>query len=78
VGLYQIIVKFKITAKVGSVSYKCFWNITFASLAGNDLGRGTNQRHPLPSGFNEETMYMGIVFAKSPLYWWILNTIRPF
>jgi hypothetical protein len=40
VGLYQITVKFKITAKVGSVSYKCFRNITFASLTGNDLGRG--------------------------------------
>jgi hypothetical protein len=48
VELFQITVKFKITAKVGSVSYKCFWNITFASLAGNDLGRGSNQRHPLP------------------------------
>jgi hypothetical protein len=33
VGLYQITVKFKITAKVSSVSHKCFWNITFASLA---------------------------------------------
>jgi hypothetical protein len=46
--LYQITVKFKITAKVGSVSDKCFWNITSASLARNDLGRGLNQRHPLP------------------------------
>jgi hypothetical protein len=46
--LYQITVEFKITAKVGSVSNKCFWNITFASLAGSDLGRGSNQRHPLP------------------------------
>jgi hypothetical protein len=48
VGLYQITVKFEITAKVGSVSNKFFWNINFASLAGNDLGRGPNQRHPLP------------------------------
>jgi hypothetical protein len=48
VGLYQITVKFKITAKVGSVSFKCFWNITFASLTENDLGRGSNLRHPLP------------------------------
>ena len=30
------------TAKVGSVSYKCFWNITFASLARNGVGRGSN------------------------------------
>jgi hypothetical protein len=48
--LYQITVKLKITAKVGSVSHKCFWNITFASLAGNDLGRGSNQRDPLLNG----------------------------
>jgi hypothetical protein len=48
VGSYQITVKFNITAKVGSVSNKCFWNITFAILASNGLGRGSNLRHPLP------------------------------
>jgi hypothetical protein len=49
VGLYQIIVKFKITAKVGSVSYKYFWNITFASLAGTLEEAQISDTHSLKS-----------------------------
>jgi hypothetical protein len=34
--------------KEGSFSHKFFWNTTFASLARNDLGKGSHLRHPLP------------------------------
>jgi hypothetical protein len=68
VGFYQITVKFKITAKVGFLSNKCFWNITCASLAGNDLGRGSNQRHPLPKADNVVIRVKFFHFSEIPKY----------